>query len=332
MRSRHMMEVSPMIARNWRNLKRPRGIQIVRDEECYGRYIAEPLERGYGYTIGNALKCILLSSVRGSAIIGFEISNQDANGQIQGVQEDAATLALNLKEVECWTEADELQTISCDLPLGEVYLKDLQLPESIQALNPEHFLCNVEAEGMTLTLSIHTGYGYVVAEDHTDVPQSMTAIDATFSPIKRVDYQVSNARVGQRTDYDKLSLNVWTNGALSPQDAIMFSAKLFREQMTTFINFKEEEEVVVVEEEEEEVSVFHEYLDMRVSELDLPVRAANCLRSANITYIGELVQRNEKDMVDIKNFGKKSLTDINEVLSQRGLSLGMVIQDWVCPE
>ena len=326
------MEVSPMIARNWRNLKRPRGINLVIDEERYGKYVAEPLERGYGYTIGNALKRILLSSVKGTSIVACKVQRINSEGAIAGISESFETLKLNLKELDLWREDDDPLVIRCDVSHGEVYAKDLILPEGITIFNPDLYLFKVTGQSQVVTMEIHNGYGYKVAEEHQSSTDGLYPIDAMFSPIKRVSYQVSNARIGQRTDYDKLSLEVWTNGALTPQDAIIYSAKLFREQMTSLINFEEEEELPIVEEEQDELPPFHEYLDMRVSELDLPVRAANCLRSANITYIGELVQRNEKDMVDIKNFGRKSLTDINEVLSHRGLSLGMQISDWAPPE
>jgi len=326
------MEINPIMARNWRNLKRPRGIHIIEDQERYGKYVAEPLERGYGYTIGNALKKILLSSIRGSAVVAFRVQELNNEGEISAITESFEMLSLNLKELNLWTTAQEPLVIRCEVNKGEVFAKDLNLTEEIQVLNPDLYLCTVTEMSQVITLEIRTGYGYHLAQDHRQVSDELIAIDSMFSPVIRVNYQVSNARIGQRTDYDKLTLHVWTNGGLPPQDAIVFSARLFREQMTTFINFKEEEEFVVIEEEEEEVPIYNEHLDLPVSELDLPVRAANCLRSANIGYIGELVQRNEKDMVEIKNFGRKSLNDTTEVLTQRGLSLGMVISDWIRPD
>ena len=248
-----------------------------------------------------------------------------------GIEEPLQILKLNLKEICVWAEEVGMQTLQFELKAGPVYVKDLEFPEHIHSLNPDHYLCTVNQDLVTLELVIDSGYGYVLAENHDHVPEGYDALDTIFSPITRVEYYVSNARIGQRTDYDKLTIEVWTNGALTPQQAIVFSAQLFREQMTVMINFKEEEEVSTVEEEQEVAPSYNEHLDLRVSELDLPVRAANCLRSANITYIGQLVQKTEKEMVEIKNFGRKSLADIYEVLKRRSLNLGMSIPDWTPP-
>lgn len=226
-----MMEVSPMIARNWRNLKRPRGIQIITDEERYGKYVAEPLERGYGYTLGVALKRILLSSIRGAAIVACKAQRVNSEGQIAGISEDLETLKLNLKGLELWMESTEPVVIRCDIVNGEVLAKDLNLPEGVKLFNPDHYICNVTGQAQVLTLEIHSGYGYKLAEQHLNVSDDLYVMDALFSPISRVEHQVEDARVGQRTDFNKLTLHVWTNGAVTPQEAIVFSAKLFREQM-----------------------------------------------------------------------------------------------------
>ena len=325
-----MLEMNPMIARNWRKLKRPRGVSIVEETERYGKYVAEPLERGYGYTIGNALRKILLSSIRGAAVVACK-ANRIKEGQIAGIKESLEDLQLNLKQLALWTDADEPIVVKCEINNGEVFARDLRLPEGVAILNPDLYLCQVTGQSQALTLEIRSGQGYFLAEDHKDLSDGLFAIDSVFTPVTRVDYSVSNARVGQRTDFDKLTLHVWTNGALSPQEAIGLAAQIFREQMASFINFEEENEDIVPMDEKEPAASYDPTFDLLVTELELPVRANNCLHSAEIRYIGELVQRTEQDMVKIKNFGRKSLTDINEILSQRGLSLGMQLNDWIPP-
>jgi DNA-directed RNA polymerase subunit alpha len=326
-----MLEMSSMTARNWRKLKRPRGVTIVEETERYGKYVAEPLERGYGYTVGNALRKILLSAIRGSAVVACRANRINAEGQIAGLKESLEELQLNLKEMQLWTESDEPLVIKCEVNKGVVLASDLNLPEEVAVLSPDHYVCEVTGANQVLTLEIRSGSGYVLAGDHQDVASSLHPIDSIFTPVTRVDYSVSNARVGQRTDYDKLTLHVWTNGALSPQDSISLAAQIFREQMTSFINFPEEDEEDIPVEDKEPQTSYNPTFDLMVNELELPVRANNCLHSAEIRYIGELVQRTEQDMVRIKNFGRKSLSDIVEILGQRGLQLGMQIGDWVPP-
>ena len=326
-----MLEMSPMTARNWRKLKRPRGVTIVEETERYGKYVAEPLERGYGYTVGNSLRKILLSAIRGSAVVACRANRVNSEGQIAGIKESMEELQLNLKELQLWTAETENTVIKCEIKNGIVTAADLGLPETISVLNPDLYVCEVTGQSQSLTLEIRSGSGYVLAGDHVNVTDSLTAIDSIFTPVTRVDYSVSNARVGQRTDYDKLTLHVWTNGALSPQDAISLAAQIFREQMTSFINFKEEDEEDLPVEDKEPQMTYNPTFDLLVSELELPVRANNCLHSAEIRYIGELVQRTEQDMVRIKNFGRKSLSDIVDILGQRNLQLGMQVGDWVPP-
>jgi DNA-directed RNA polymerase subunit alpha len=326
-----MLEITPMIARNWRKLKRPRGVSIVEETETYGKYVAEPLERGYGYTIGNALSKILLSSIQGASVVGCKAHRVNAEGQIAGIKESLEELQLNLKELAIWTEAAEPIVAKCEISHGDVFARDLKLPEHIQILTPDLYICHVTGQSQVLTIEIRSGLGYKLAEDHQDLQDNVYPIDATFTPITRVQFAVSNARVGQRTDFDKLTLHVWTNGALSPQTAISLAAQIFREQMASFINFEEENEDLDPIDEKEPTTSYDPTFDLLVSELELPVRANNCLHSAEIRYIGELVQRTEQDMVKIKNFGRKSLADINEILSQRGLNLGMQVGDWIPP-
>jgi DNA-directed RNA polymerase subunit alpha len=326
-----MLEMNPMIARNWRKLKRPRGVSIIEESARSGKYVAEPLERGYGYTIGNALRKILLSSIRGAAVVACKAHRINADGQIAGIKESLEDLQLNLKQLEIWGTVAEPLIVRCEVAHGDVFARDLTLPEEILVLDPDLYLCHVTGQSQLLTLEIRSGQGYVLAEQHRDLSEGLFPIDSIFTPVKRVNYSVSNARVGQRTDYDKLTLEVMTNGALTPQEAIGLAAQIFREQMTTFINFTEEDEEVLTIEEKEPAVSYDPTFDLLVGELELPVRANNCLHSAEIRYIGELVQRTEQDMVKIKNFGRKSLADINEILSQRSLSLGMQVGDWLPP-
>ena len=326
-----MLEMNPMIARNWRKLKRPRGVSIVDESQSYGKYVAEPLERGYGYTIGNALRKILLSSIQGAAVAACKAHRINAEGQIAGIREDLEDLQLNLKQLALWTHLEEPIVVKCEISNGDVFARDLKLPEEIVVLDPDLYLCHVTGQGQLLTLEIRSGHGYILAENHKNITDGLYPIDSIFTPVTRVDYSVSNARVGQRTDYDKLTMHVWTNGALTPQEAISLAAQIFREQMTTFINFPEEDEEIIPIEDKEPAITYDPAFDLLVSELELPVRANNCLSSAEIRYIGELVQRTEQDMVKIKNFGRKSLADINEILSQRSLSLGMQVGDWTPP-
>ncbi len=326
-----MLEMSPMIARNWRKLKRPRGVSIVVEQERYGKYVAEPLERGYGYTVGEALKKILLSAIRGASVVACKVNRISDEGKIAGIAENFEDLQLNLKQLDLWMASEENVVIKCDVSKGEVYAKDLILPEGITVLNPDLYICTVTGASQVISLEIRCGYGYVLASDHGEVSSGLYPIDAIFSPVTRVNYSVSDARVGQRTDYNKLTLHVWTNGALSPQEAISLAAQIFREQMTSFINFKEEDEIIIPAEEKEQATSYNPLFDMQVSELELPVRASNCLSSAEIRYIGELVQKTEQEMVKIKNFGRKSLSDIVDILGQRNLHLGMQTGEWNPP-
>ena len=326
-----MLEMSPMIARNWRKLKRPRGVSIVEEQPNYGKYVAEPLERGYGYTVGQALNKILLSAIRGASVVACKTNRVNAEGQIAGIAESFEDLQLNLKQLDLWMSSDENVFVKCDITKGAVYAKDLILPEGITILNPDLYICTVTGMSQVISLEIRCGYGYVLASEHLDVSAGLTPIDAIFSPVSRVNYSVSNARVGQRTDYDKLTLHVWTNGALAPQEAIALSAQIFREQMTSFINFKEEDEEILHSEDKEQAASYNPDFDLLVGELELPVRANNCLSSAEIRYIGELVQKTEQEMVRIKNFGRKSLSDIVDILGQKDLHLGMQVGDWTPP-
>jgi len=326
---------SPHIARNWHEMIRPKALET--DEETltdfYGKFTCEPLERGFGITVGNALRRVLLSSLQGAAItaVRFEKALHEFTS-IPDVVEDVTDIILNLKEVVLAAEGSKLSysvMIDKEGP-GPVYARDLQLVDGLKVLNPDHLVCTLDKKGpFRAELTIGIGRGYVPAERNKSpsMPIGTIPIDSLFSPIKRVNYTVTNARVGQQTDYDKLALEVWTNGSVRPQDAVAYAAKILKEQLNIFINFEENEEQGYVATIGEDEPV-NENLFRSVDELELSVRSANCLQNANISLIGELVQKTEQDMLKTKNFGRKSLKEIKEILQQMGLSLGMRIDNW----
>jgi len=323
---------TPFMAKNWRDLIRPRTLERETKTATYGKFSCEPLERGFGTTLGNSLRRILLSSLQGAAITHVRI--EDALHEftnLPGVVEDVTDIILNLKEVLFKVEDDKTFTLRLDKDgAGAVTASDIQLVPGIQILNPDHPVATLSADGkLHMELTIGTGRGYVPAERHENagMPVGTIPIDALFSPIKKVNFNVTNARVGQQTDYDKLTIEVWTNGAVAPDDATAFAAKILKEQLNIFINFEEVDEPVEspVDEEQEKLN---ENLWRTVDELELSVRSANCLQNANIKYIGELVQKSESEMLKTKNFGRKSLKEIKEILAEMGLSLGMKLDNW----
>ena len=323
-----------LTVRNWRDLIRPRGIQVEQETltEFYGRFTCEPLERGYGITLGNSLRRVLLSSLQGAAITAVRIEGALHEFTTVGdVVEDVTDIVLNLKEVVFKAATVKQYTVRIDKEgPGPVYAKDIQLTEGLEVLNPDHLIATLDKKGpLAMELTVNVGRGYVPAEKNKTptMPIGTIPIDALFSPVRKVNYTVTNARVGQVTDYDKLTLEVWTNGSVKPQDAVAYAAKILKEQLTIFINFEETEETSYVQGTSEEEPL-NENLFRSVDELELSVRSANCLQNANITLIGELVQRTEQDMLKTKNFGRKSLKEIKEILANMGLSLGMKIDNW----
>jgi len=321
-------------ARNWRELIRPKSIGI--DEEThsnfYGKFTCEPLERGFGITIGNSLRRILLSSLQGAAVVSVKFDEVDHEfTTIPGVVEDVTDIILNLKEIRLkMVEGEEAVIRLSKQGKGIVTAGDIETDGQVEILNPDHLIATLNKEGsLNGEMVVMMGKGYVSAEKNKNKnqPIGVTPIDAIFSPIKKVNYVVTNARVGQITDYDKLTLEVWTDGSVNPEDAIAYAAKIFKEQMTPFINFEEEPEPAEEEEEEQEEKL-NENLFRPVSELELSVRSANCLKNANITLIGELVQKTESEMLKTKNFGRKSLNEIKGILEEMGLSLGMKLDNF----
>jgi len=326
---------SALIARNWRDLIRPRKLEIEAEtlSPTYGKFTCEPLERGFGTTIGNSLRRILLSSLQGAAITAVKIENAlHEFSTIPEVVEDVTDIVLNLKEVllRCVDGKSRVLRLDKDGE-GRVTASDIQQVDGIEVLNPDHVICTC-SKGAKLRMELHVGMGrgYVNAERNKQANMSVGVIpiDALFSPIRKVNFTVTNARVGQQTDYDRLSLEVWTNGTVRPEDAVAFAAKIMKEQLSIFINFEEGAEPAreqLVSEEQQKLS---DNLWKSVDELELSVRSANCLQNANIRYIGELVQKTESEMLKTKNFGRKSLKEIKEILAEMGLSLGMKLDNW----
>jgi len=321
-------------ARNWRELIKPKSILI--DEEThtsyYGKFVCEPLERGFGITIGNALRRILLSSLQGAAIVSVKFDNVVHEfSTIPGVLEDVTDIILNLKEVKLKLNDREEAVIHLSHDgEGAVKAGDIETSGRVEILNPDKHIASVNKEGrLKMEMTVKIGKGYVSMDNtkRADPSIGLIPVDAIFSPIKKVNYVVTNARVGQITDYDKLTLEVWTDGSVLPEDALAFGAKILKEQMAPFINFVEEPEPIHVEHEAEEEKL-NQNLFRPVSELELSVRSANCLKNANITLIGELVQKTEAEMLKTKNFGRKSLNEIKAILEEMGLSLGMKLDNF----
>ena len=323
-----------MVARNWRDLIRPKGISIDTESatDFYAKFTCEPLERGFGITVGNSLRRVLLSSLQGAAITAVRIEGAlHEFTSVPDVVEDVSDIILNLKEVVFKAATPKTYTVRIEREgPGPVYARDIQLVDGLSVLNPDHLIAVLDKKGpLSMELTVNVGRGYVPAERNKTPTMAIGTIpiDALFSPIRKVNYTVQNARVGQVTDYDKLTLEVWTNGSVSPPDAVAFAAKILKEQLSIWVNFEESEETsyqAVVGDDEP----LNENLFRSVEELELSVRSANCLQNANITLIGELVQRTEQDMLKTKNFGRKSLKEIKEILSNMGLSLGMKIDNW----
>jgi DNA-directed RNA polymerase subunit alpha len=328
-----MPTVSSLVSRNWQDLIRPKSITIEDDTPggSYSKFVCEPLEPGFGLTLGNALRRVLLSSLQGAALTSVRIDSAlHEFTSVPDVTEDVTDIVLNLKQVVVKMETANSRT----LRIGKegpavVTAGDIESAEGIEILNKDHVICTVAKGGrFSAELSVNVGHGYVPADRNKvpGMPIGTIPLDALFSPIRKVNYNVSNARVGQTTDYDKLTIEVWTNGVVAPVDAVAYAAKILKDQLMIFINFEEEPETLPREEPEEEM--LNENLFRTVEELELSVRSANCLQNANINLIGELVQRTEAEMLKTKNFGRKSLKEIKEILADMGLSLGMRIDNW----
>lgn len=322
--------------KNWRSLIKPKFIEIDKDTRTarYSKFIIKPLERGFGITLGNALRRVLLSSLQGAAITSVKIDGVVHEfSSIPGVKEDVINIILNLKQVRLKLfEAEATVRLSVKGPCV-VRAGDFDTGGQLEVLNPDLEIATLSDDAvLNMEAQVEMGKGFVLAEENKkeDAPIGTIFIDSHFAPIEKCNYTVTNARVGQVTDYDRLNLEVWTNGAISPEDAVAFSAKIIKDQIQVCINFDEAEEPEEIIQPEEDTS-FDDNLNRRVDELELSVRSANCLQNANIRYIGELVQRSEMEMLRTKNFGRKSLNEIREILTDMHLTLGMKLDNWGPP-
>jgi DNA-directed RNA polymerase subunit alpha len=322
--------------KSWKDLIRPKRLEVEKETltPLYGKFTAEPFERGFGITIGNSLRRILLSSLQGAAITSVKIDGVlHEFSAIPGAKEDITEIILNLKEVRLKLHTEGPKTIRVKAE-GPKVLKagDMITGDAVEILNPDHYIATLSRDGkLSMEMVVKVGRGYVPAERNKEESQPIGTVpmDAIFSPIKKVNYTVTNARVGQITDYDKLTMEVWTDGSLNPEEAVAHAAKILKDQLSIFITFEEEEEAEMsYSEDEEEKEAFNENLLRSVDELELSVRSANCLKHANIKLIGDLVQKTEAEILATKNFGRKSLNEIKEILSEMGLSLGMKLDNW----
>ncbi|MGE4492222.1 MAG: DNA-directed RNA polymerase subunit alpha [Syntrophotalea sp.] len=324
--------------KNWRDLIKPKRLQVDVDSlsDTYGKFTAEPFERGFGTTLGNSLRRVLLSSLQGAAITSVRIKGVlHEFSSIPGVTEDVTDIILNLKGVLLKLHGTDSRNIRIvKKGAGVITAGDIITDSHVDVLNPDHHIltCGKDAD-LEMDMVVAMGKGYVPAERNRDekAPVGTIPIDALFSPIKKVNFTVTNARVGQITDYDKLNLEISTDGSVRPDDAVAFAAKILKEQLQIFINLDEDTETVV-EEESEENRKINENLYRSVEELELSVRSANCLKNANIHLIGDLVQRSEAEMLKTQNFGRKSLNEIKDILADMGLSLGMALENFPDPE
>jgi len=319
--------------KHWADLTKPKKLEV--DEKdlspTYGKFYAEPFERGFGQTVGNALRRTLLSSLRGAAIVSVRIKAiLHEFSTIPGITEDVTDIILNLKEVRLRLRDTEQQVLRIEAQGPKaVKAKDIQGGPSVEILNPEQHIATLSREGkLEMEMVAKMGRGYVPAERNKEegVPVDTVFIDSVFSPIRKVNFNVTNARVGQRTDYDRLVFEVWTDGGVKPEDAVAFAAKILQDQLQIFVNF-EDEPKQELKEEAPRINL-NENLFRSIDELEFSVRSQNCLQNADIKYIGELVQKTEQEMLKTKNFGQKSLNEIKEVLRDMGLELGMKVENF----
>ncbi|NLA40635.1 MAG: DNA-directed RNA polymerase subunit alpha [Smithella sp.] len=316
--------------RNWSSLIRPKRVDVdeTTHTRIYGEFTIQPLERGFGITLGNALRRVLLSSIQGAAITSVKIDGVlHEFSTIPGVKEDITDVILNLKGVRFKLGAADTKVVKLNVTGAAVITAaDIITDGTIDVLNPDHYIATLSGDGsLKAEMVVKMGKGYIAAkkEMEPDQPEGTINVDAVFSPIRKVNYVVSHARVGQITDYDKLVLEVWTDGSLNPADAIAYSAKILKQQLDVFINFEEVEEDIAPEQDEDGKGDINEILMRSVEDLELSVRSANCLKNAGINTIGELVQRTEAEMLKTKNFGRKSLSEIKDILNEYGLVFGM---------
>lgn len=322
--------------KNWRDLIKPKRLEASELTETYGKFVAEPFERGFGTTLGNSMRRVLLSSLQGAAITSVRIKNvQHEFSSVAGVTEDVTDIILNLKGVKVRLIGHDTRNVRIvKKGAGAIKAGDIITDNNVEILNPDHHIATCGSEtDFEVDMVVAMGKGYVAADRNRDdsAPVGTIPIDAIFTPIVKVNYNVSNARVGQITDYDKLTLELTTDGSVRPEDAVAYAAKILKEQLQIFISFDETAEPVH-EIEDSETHKINENLYRSVEELELSVRSANCLKNAQINLIGELVQKSEAEMLKTQNFGRKSLNEIKDILSEMGLSLGMKLDSFPDPE
>jgi DNA-directed RNA polymerase subunit alpha len=327
------MRLNSVLQKNWQSLIKPEKLEVEpgSDPHRVATVVAEPLERGFGMTLGNAIRRILLSSLQGAAVTALQIDGVlHEFSSIAGVREDVTDIVLNIKQLalRMHGEGPKRMVLTATGP-GEVKASAIQAGHDIEVMNPELVICTLDDGvklGMEFTVNMGKGYVPAAANRPEDAPIGLIPVDAIYSPVRRVSYKVEPTRVGQVTDYDKLLLTVETNGAVSPEDSVALAARILQDQLQLFINF-EEPQLLRAEEPEENLP-FNRNLLRKVDELELSVRSANCLKNDNIVYIGDLVQKSEQEMLRTPNFGRKSLNEIKEVLASMGLSLGMTVAGW----
>jgi len=319
----------------WKSLHMPKGVEV--DEatltDSYGKFEIQPLERGFGITLGNALRRVLLSSIQGAAIDSIRIQNVHHEfSTIPGVVEDVPEIILNLKEVDVKLLADEPVEINIDVKgPKKLTAGSLAIDSRFEILNPEHHIAEIDADGRFVSdIMINDGRGYIPAEEknRVDRPVDTILLDSIYSPIRKVNYHVGYARIGHRTDYDKLTIEIWTNKTILPPDALAYAAKVITDHLKLFINFEEEFEEVEEEQIDEDKVRIAQLLDMPVDEMELSVRSSNCLKAAGIKNIRDLVIRSEAEMLKYRNFGRKSLSELNDVLHAMNLSFGMDVSQY----
>ena len=322
-----------LLQKNWQDLIKPNKLEVVsgRDRARSATLVAEPLERGFGLTLGNALRRVLLSSLQGAAIKTVQIDGVlHEFSSIPGVREDVTDVVLNIKEValRIHSEGMKRMVLKKDGP-GPARAGDIETSSEVEILNPDHIICHLDqGASVRLEFTADVGKGYVQADRNRpeDAPIGLIPVDSLYSPVKKVSYKVENTREGQILDYDKLTLNVETDGSISPEDAVALAARILQDQLSVFINFEEPKKQV--EEQQHPELAFNAALLKKVDELELSVRSANCLKNDNIVYIGDLIQKTEAEMLRTPNFGRKSLNEIKEVLASMGLHLGMEVPNW----
>jgi len=318
--------------KNWKSLIKPAKLEVqLSDDKSYAKIIAEPLEKGYGLTLGNSLRRILLSSIRGTAVTAIQIDGVlHEFTSIKGIREDVTDIVLNIKSLALKSSSEGTKKLILDAKgPGEIKASDITPLPDIEILNPELVICNLdEKTNFHMEMNVNSGKGYVpsVMNKPEDPPLGLIPIDSLFSPVKKVSYSISTAREGKALDYDKLTMEVETNGSISAEDAVAYSARIFQDQLGMFVNFEEPKEVIVRDQPAE--PEFNKNLLRKVDELELSVRSMNCLKNDNIVYIGDLVQKSEGEMLRTPNFGRKSLNEIKEVLTGMSLYLGMEIPNW----